>query len=154
MRCQACGQDGQKDSEQIVQTGLAFISLELHQKHSDIHGSAEGKPLSVMASAKNRAWLTLVRGPAHMPQLSEEDAPGLVNGIDDGLPGRQLGFSVQPRCIWVPSQQTLHNMRLQQSVSFQYPGWTGVASMGFASLEGLAWKTGRRTLYPNSHDHD
>jgi hypothetical protein len=39
-----------------------------------------------------------------MPELREEDAPSLVHGIDDWLPGRQLLVLVEARRIRVPGK--------------------------------------------------
>ena len=39
-----------------------------------------------------------------MPELCKEDAPSLVHGIDDWLPGRQLLVLVQARRIRVPAE--------------------------------------------------
>ena len=57
-----------------------------------------------------------------MPQLREEGAPGLVDGVDDRLPCIELGFCVQPWGVGIPSHQA---SRKATALSLQSPDNTG-----------------------------
>lgn len=59
-----------------------------------------------------------------MPQLRKEDAASLVYGVDDWLPSYELSLRVQPRRVWIPSQQE-ENSNGAASLRYGASLWTG-----------------------------